>query len=253
MTAGLRDVPLLYVFLDIAALDEERWWLEEELGLPVIEIERRRPHERHGIVKYDAGGMILSLNLSTPGKFHDDRSDGLVLALDVDAGTRERLHTDPWGHHLLLRPRPAGAPSAPPSVAELRLVVDDLAESVAFYRDRLGLMPIARAGRAARFATGSVPLVLEQRPTAIDGRRTDHRTVLIVFGARDIEELRLELLQRGLVFDNRRVAYSEIGGTVRFTDPSGHRFCLYTPSEECLTWGSGDKVIELAGLGAAGS
>jgi predicted enzyme related to lactoylglutathione lyase len=254
MTAGLRHAPLLYVFFDIAGLDAERMLLEDVTGLPVIEIEKHQPHERHGVVKYDAGPLILSLNLSTPGKFHDDFSDGLVTVLDVDPDARVRQRfgtrmTDPWGHHFELRPRAAAF--GPPVVAELRLVVDDLDASVAFYGDRLGLVQLERGDGRARFATGSADLVLDVASTAVDGRRPDHRTVLIVFHAAGIADVREELLERGVVFDNRRVAYSKIGGTTRFTDPSGHRFCLYEPSAESLGWGSGAKVIEVA-HGAAG-
>lgn len=250
MTASLRSSPLLYVFLDIAGLDEERALLEEQIGLPVIEVEAHLPHERHGVVKYDAGPLILSLNLSTPGKFREDASDALVTVLDVATDEAPSLCTDPWGHHLLLRPLDDGADTGPPRVAELRLAVDDLDASVAFYEGRLGLALLDRGPGTARFATGSAPIVLERRHTAVDGRRLDHRTVLIVFHAPGIESMREGLIERGLVFDNRRVAYSKIGGTTRFTDPSGHRFCLYEPSPESLTWGSGAKVIEVAALDA---
>lgn len=250
MTEGLRRSPLLYVFMDIAELEDERKLLEEDVGLPVIEVEAHLPHERHGVVKYDAGPLILSLNLSTRGKFKPEASDALLTVLDVPAGRPPRLRTDPWGHHLLLRPRPADAPAAPPQVAELRLAVDDVDVSVAFYEQKLGLELLERATGSARFATGSAPLVLEQRTQAVDGRRLDRRSVLIVFHAAGIEGMREALLERGLEFDNRRVAYSKIGGTTRFTDPSGHRFCLYEPSPESLTWGSGPKVIEVAALSA---
>ena len=250
MTASLRRAPLLYVFLDIAGLDAERELLEEFVGLPVIEVEAHLPHERHGVVKYDAGPLILSLNLSTPGKFRPDSSDALVTVLDVAADSAPSTCTDPWGHHLLLRPRDDDLPALPPRVTELRLAVDDLDASIEFYSERLGLELLDSAADTARFATGSAPLVLERRTTAVDGRRLDHRTVLIVFHASGIEGTREALIERGLAFDNRRVAYSRIGGTTRFTDPSGHRFCLYEPSPECLTWGSGPKVIEVAALGA---
>jgi predicted enzyme related to lactoylglutathione lyase len=250
MTESLCRSPLLYVFLDIAGLEDERALLEDVVGLPVIEVEAHLPHERHGVVKYDAGPLILSLNLSTPGKFNADASDALVTVLNVAVGTPPRLRTDPWGHHLLLRPRAAGAPAAPPQVAELRLAVDDVDVSVGFYEQRLGLELLERGTGLARFATGSAPLLLEQRTRAVDGRRLDRRTVLIVFHTAGIEEVREDLVGRGVVFDNRRVAYSKIGGTTRFTDPSGHRFCLYEPSLESLTWGSGPKVIEVAALEA---
>ena len=66
-----------------------------------------------------------------------------------------------------------------------------------------------------------------------------------------LEETRAALEARGLEFRGVRVGFSEIGGTTRFDDPSGHRLCLYVPSEESLTWGSGPKVLEIAGGQAA--
>jgi catechol 2,3-dioxygenase-like lactoylglutathione lyase family enzyme len=262
---SLHEAPLLYVFADIAGLDGQRELLESAIGLPVVEVEAHLPHERHGVVKYDAGRLILSINLSTPGKFHDAESDGLVTVFDVDrdwAGEdrlREvcrvtpdpwaNVYTDPWGHHYAFRATEGGPPS--PRVAELRLAVDDVPESVAFYRDRLGLEVIDAGPAAARIATASVDLVLERRALAADGRRIDRRTLLIVFYSSPIEAMRRTLIGRGLEFSTRRVAYSKIGGTTRFEDPSGHRFCLYEPSDESLTWGSGQKVLEVAALGAA--
>lgn len=137
-------------------------------------------------------------------------------------------------------------------MAELRLAVADLKASIEFYGGPLGLERADRDGDV-RFRTGSTDLVLDPRERAVDGRELDYRTVLIVFHAADVEATYRGLRERGLVFDNRRVAYSKIGGTTRFTDPSGHRFCLYQPSHESLTWGSGAKVIEVAELAAATS
>jgi catechol 2,3-dioxygenase-like lactoylglutathione lyase family enzyme len=260
---SLHDLPLLYVFYDIAGLDEQRELLEGAIGLPVIEVEAHLPHERHGVVKYDGGTLIPSINLSTPGKFHDDASDALVTVFDVredwdPTAVRRRcratgaaygeVFTDPWGHHYHFRPVADGP--VVPAVAELRLAVRDVAESVAFYRDRLGLDVHADNDREARVRTASAEIVLERRELATDGRALDHRTVLIVFYADPVERVREELLERGLEFSNRRVAYSKIGGTTRFEDPSGHRFCLYQPSEESLKWGSGEKVLSLGALGA---
>lgn len=257
---SLRDAPLLYVFLDIHGLDAERTTLESVLGLPVVEVEPHLPHERHGVVKYDAGRLILSLNLSTPGKFRAGRSDSLVtvLALDparaadsrlgrwgrVDERSGERLYTDPSGHHLLLRPV-AGAST--PVVEELQLTVERLPTSVSFYRDVMGLAPLELSGRAARFATGSVPLVLVEADRAADGRALHRRTCLLVFHTPDIGAARARLSARGLAFANLRAYFSDIGGTIRFEDPSGHIFCLYEPSAESLSWGSGAKVLDIVG------
>lgn len=260
---SLRDSPLLYVFYDIAGLARQRELLENAVGLPVIEVEAHLPHERHGVVKYDGGTLIPSINLSTPGKFHDDASDALVTVFDVEPGwdavalrdhcrvsatAYGEVFTDPWGHHYAFRASAAAPPS--PSVCELRLAVDDVGESVAFYRDLLGLEMVAESEREAHVRTASASLVLECRSRAADGRALDRRTVLIVFYAEPIEAMREALCARGLAFSTRRVAYSKIGGTTRFEDPSGHRFCLYEPSEESLTWGSAEKVSKVAALGA---
>jgi predicted enzyme related to lactoylglutathione lyase len=260
---SLRQSPLLYVFYDIAGLDRQRELLESAIGFPVIEVEPHLPHERHGVVKYDGGTLIPSINLSTPGKFHDDASDALVAVLDVpasfdDSAAREHcrvtaasygeVFTDPWGHHYTFRRVDDGAA---PVVSELRLAVDDVAASVAFYRDRLDLEVLSESPGKACIATASTTIMLERRDTAVDGRALDRRTVLIVFYARPIEAMRETLIDRGLAFSNRRVAYSKIGGTTRFEDPSGHRFCLYEPSDESLTWGSAEKVLAVAAEGAA--
>jgi hypothetical protein len=64
--------------------------------------------------------------------------------------------------------------------------------------------------------------------------------------------MRQALVQRGLHFKGTRVGYSDIGGTTRFVDPSGHVFCLYEPSQESLTWGSGSKVKEITAYNKEG-
>lgn len=230
---NLRRCPLLYVFLETHALAEQRVFLESLVGLPVIEVEANKSN-RHGVVKYDAGTLVLSLNLSPASRFGPDASDGLAT---VFAGGRT-LHTDQHGHHYLLGDRR-------PSVGELRLRVDDLATCVGFYRDVLGLHPLDVAADSARFATGNVPIVLERQPLAADGRRIRHDTYLIVFHTADINGMRASLAASGLTFTSRNVGSKEIGYTIRFADPSGHRFCLYEPSEEVLTWSSGPKVREI--------
>jgi len=262
---SLRRSPLLYVFYDIAGLERQRELLESAIGLPVIEVEAHLPHERHGVVKYNGGTLIPSINLSTPSKFHDDASDALVAVLDVPAGFDDsavrdhcrvtaasygEVFTDPWGHHYAFRRAGDGAPLTP-VVSELRLAVDDIADSVAFYRDRLDLDVLSEGRNEAWIATASTTIVLERRGTAVDGRALDRRTVLIVLYASPIGAMREALIDRGVEFSTRRVAYSKIGGTTRFEDPSGHRFCLYEPSDESLTWGSGEKVLSVAAEGAA--
>jgi catechol 2,3-dioxygenase-like lactoylglutathione lyase family enzyme len=245
---SLSRCPLLYVFYETLALERQRKLFESVIGLPVIEIDPRQPGHRHGVVKYDAGNVIISLNLSTGSRFRVDRSDALVTVFAVgptwDGG--QRL-TDGHGHHYAFRLASPGGPArrASPAVDELRLTVEDLAAAVAFYDGVLGLEPLGQEHGAVRFATRTVPLVLERGLRAADGRRPRHDTYLLVFHTDDIEQTRASLAARGLTFKSRNIGSRDIGETIRFEDPAGHRFCLYQPSAESLTWNSGRKVEEL--------
>jgi predicted enzyme related to lactoylglutathione lyase len=257
---NLRRCPLLYLFLETPALERQRRFLEAELGLPVIELDTR-PQQRHGVAKYDAANLVISLNLAPDRRFGPDSSDGLVTVLSVDARWEPGaavsragpggLRTDPDGHHYAIQPAaPAGAPATsgagtPAAVVALRLRADDLSRSARFYEDVLGLQPVGRSGDQARFAAGQVELVLEQSGLAADGRRSRTDTYLLVFHTDDIAAAAAELAARGVVFLGRRIGAGEVGRTVRFLDPSGHRFCLYEPSAESLNWPSGPTVRDI--------
>jgi catechol 2,3-dioxygenase-like lactoylglutathione lyase family enzyme len=254
---SLRHSPLMYVFYEMRRLEPARELYETAIGLPVIETDPHLPHHHHGVIKYDAGDIILSFNLSGASRFDAGHSDGLVTVFNVGPSWSaerlttltphgEELYTDSQGHHYVFRRRPAAAPSQGPTVEELRLTVRDLEASVAYYRDILGLELLSRTETSARFATGTVALSLERGEAAPDGRTLAFNTYLIVFYCRDIEETHGVMLKRGLEFKGNHVDYNEVGGTLRFDDPTGHRLCLYVPSEESLTWESGPKVAEIA-------
>jgi hypothetical protein len=66
----------------------------------------------------------------------------------------------------------------------------------------------------------------------------------MVFYTADVVDAERALRARGVAFSSS-AGFSDIGGTARFRDPSGHTFCLYQPSAESLTWGSAGKVAEL--------
>ncbi len=256
---SLYHSPLMYVFFETYQLETERELFECSIGLPVLEVEGHLPHHRHGVVKYDAGKIILSLNWTSSDAFSDDTSDGLITVFEGNPGVdtpgpypgaiskgQHGLVTDLHGHHFLFSPTsPSAGPAAVPTVRELRLMVKNLSASVAFYRNVLGMEFLEQAGKTARFATGGVTLALEEKSTAPDGRHARYDTYLIVFYTPQIEAARAALMQRGLVFKGTHIAHSEIGATARFEDPSGHRICIYEPSEVCLNWGSGRKVMEI--------
>jgi len=186
------------------------------------------------VVKYDAGPLVVSVNLSPATRFPSSTSDGLTMVF-AHGDTRR---TDTHGHHYLLD----GAPGAAAAMAELRLRVANLGASARFYRDVLGLRPQPDAAGGPAFATGTVPIALRPGGSADDGRRIRYDTYLLVFHTDDIDSTRAELAARGVAFTGRAVGSKEIGRTIRFADPSGHRFCLYEPSEEVLTWPSGSTV-----------
>src|SRR6202011_487424 len=103
---NLRDCPLLYVFLETPTLADQRAFLESVVGLPAIEVDTN-PSSRHGLVKYDAGTLLLSLTLSSTRRFGVHASDGLAIVF-----TGGRIwRTDTNGHHYYVGERR-------PSVAE---------------------------------------------------------------------------------------------------------------------------------------
>jgi len=254
---SLRSAPLVLVFYETSRIRQQRELFESVIGVPVIEVEPHLPHHRHGVFKYDGGGVILSHNMSGPSRFREGESDALVTAFAVPAGwsfdrlraggmvaeNADGVFTDAEGRHFAFLPA-AGTDRA--VVEELRLVTPDLDASAAFYGGALDLEPLERTDHDALFATGSVPLRLVRGEAGPDGGKPRHHSYLLVFHAAEIEATREALLERGVEFKQPRVGFSEIGGTLRFDDPAGHRLCLYLPSAESLTWGSGPKVIEIA-------
>jgi predicted enzyme related to lactoylglutathione lyase len=259
---SLRTAPLLYVFYETSRIRQQRELFASVIGVPVIEVEPHLPHHRHGVFKYDGGGIILSHNMTGRSRFQPGESDALVTVFGVPPTwsfdwlratgmTTERaggLFTDDEGRHFAFTRSPSLTRTV---VEELRLVVRELDTSVAFYRDVLDLELLERSDDEARFATASVPMRLVRGEASPDGARPRRNSYLIVFHAAEIEAARRSLVERGLQFKGPRVGFSEIGGTIRFDDPSGHRFCLYVPSKESLTWGSGPKVMEICGVPAA--
>ena len=254
---SLKHAPLLYVFLETSQLERQRRLFESGFRLPVIEIEPHMPHHRHGVVKYDAGGLILSLNLTDANRFRRDATDALVSVVEMPDDTLNALTdsrdgfvtrehgelVDRHGHRFECRVRHGGQRSA--QITALRLIVDDLPDATRFYRDVLELEIRDADTSATRFAAGAADLIVERSAPA--GRRPRrHDTYLIVFYTPDIVATQRQLTARGATFQRQRPGYSEIGGSSRFTDPAGNHLCLYQPSQECLTWGSGPKVIDLA-------
>ncbi|OJF16238.1 VOC family protein [Couchioplanes caeruleus] len=254
-TDGLADSPLMFVFLDVSSLPRHRRLYEDVFGFRVIENQFHPPHEHHGLVKYDAGGTILAVNLFAERKFQRPDADGVTLVCRVaepdrlrplaEYGQRTgRDFTDSDGHHYRFTDEATADPGLHAEIAELRVAVPDLDAAVPFYRDVLGLRPATVTEDAARFRTGTLDLTVYRGAQSPDGRPIRYNACLMVFYTGDVVAAEQDLRERGLTF-SQGAGFSDIGGTARFRDPSGHVFCLYQPSAESLTWGSADKVMEL--------
>jgi predicted enzyme related to lactoylglutathione lyase len=268
MLRTLHGSPIVYLFLETSTLPSQRTFFETVLGLPLIEVEPHLPHHRHGVVKYDAGDIVLSLNLTGPSRFAKGESDAVTTVFTEPAGqpsvvgalraaprlgaVRDEdgsaVFTDRNGHHyrFIEQAQPSGDGRSVPAVSRLHLCVHDLGAALEFYVLTLGLTLNDCEGRRALLGTGSVAMELEERDAAVDGRQPRTATSLIVFHTADVEATTGSLAERGVHFRSQHAGFSEIGGTIRFDDPSGNRLCLYQPSAESLTWGSGPKVMDIA-------
>jgi catechol 2,3-dioxygenase-like lactoylglutathione lyase family enzyme len=245
---------LVYVFLDTADLARERRFCEDVLGLPVIENQFHPPHHHHGLVKYDAGTILMSLNVAGKSARDWRRPDSFVTMLrsrrfadivsaDARAGSRTYAEGSltivaDGDNHLFSAEESTGGPS----VARLRLLVKSLADSVEFYVETLGMGLTDARPSCALVDAGNVELELVENEAAVADRRRDG--YLIVFHSSDIDAA-VDHLQAARPGSASRVVESDIGATSRVEDPSGHPLCLYVPSATALSWPSGRKVGEI--------
>jgi predicted enzyme related to lactoylglutathione lyase len=256
---SLWSSKIVYIFIDTSDLSAQRVFFEDVIGLEVIESDFHPPHHRHGVVKYNAQNTILALNIADSG-FHWEGSDCVVTQLTATAAREAEIYADLQIHGHLAPPQPGAvfsdrdnhqfAVRRPPSangldnpgqvaINGLHLQVNDLSMSHHFYSDLLGLELLNKTGDSLVFSAGDLRLSLHLKPC---GRAEPRRGFLIVFSTPDIQETHHELQDRGVEF-KAPVRFSEIGGTVRFVDPTGHVYCLYQPSQECLEWDSGPTLI----------
>lgn len=257
----LRNSKIAFEFLEVTSLPVARTFYEDVLGLAVVENQFNPPHERHGIVKYDAGDTIIALNLADRA-FDPRLTDSVLTFLLTDPQREARIYAelqingfrapsapggefaDADGHRFAIR-RFAGTLRPGEEslfmVNELQCEVDNLAACSAFYSQQLGLLLADDLpGLPVRFATGNIKLSLLEAGLKVRRRNG----LLPVFYTRNIRQTAADLEAFGVPFPNP-VRFSDIGGAVRFQDPSGNSFCLYEPSAVSLTWDSGPKVRQI--------
>jgi uncharacterized glyoxalase superfamily protein PhnB len=130
------------------------------------------------------------------------------------------------------------APASASTVQELwpLLAVDDLASSLAFWRDRLGFTLVGQADSDdgttfwCRLQRGSCSIMLETAQ-AEDGRAKERgRGVTLYFVCDDVDAFFEEVSSRGLEVDPPTVAYYGMR-QLYVPEPNGYRVCFESPVE----------------------
>jgi catechol 2,3-dioxygenase-like lactoylglutathione lyase family enzyme len=136
-------------------------------------------------------------------------------------------------------------------LADMRVVyvflyVRNLQVARGFYADVLGLKVIEEDEGCVKFDAGHVILALN--------RAADYRIVLpdikdhstdVVWLVDDVKQATANLTARGVEF--KPTDWYQPGGIADFYDPDGRWLTLYQPSEEALTWPSGERLRAVLG------
>lgn len=244
--------PVLLTFLRITNLRRARRFFENGLGLRVLEESRKPPHAHHGIVKYDAGSTVLALSLNDDRAFKKvgwdgarihvgvPRPDEVADRLDADGYVVDASEAsctvdvvDDYGRCFTVYPSPQ------PYIEAIELYVDDIAEAETFYREVLGMPRMGGNPGECDVGAGRVTLRLRRG-------KVPQRTLgfVLALHSSDVRATHQLLQERGVTLYGNPVQ-TDIGWAVQFSDPFGHRMCLYEPSDEALGWESGPKIAEL--------
>ena len=113
-------------------------------------------------------------------------------------------------------------------VGHIMLGVRDLARSLAFYRDVLGLTVQGTGGGFAFLDGGSITLALSE-PLA---GASEHLAgaVEVVFAVDDIHVAHSALSERGVSFHQTPRRITDTGWAANFTDPDGHQLSIFGPA-----------------------
>jgi catechol 2,3-dioxygenase-like lactoylglutathione lyase family enzyme len=107
------------------------------------------------------------------------------------------------------------------------LGVTNLAVSLAFYRDQLGLELAFESPGFAFFRGGGVTLCLSE-PLAKAAAPLAGATE-VVFGVSDVEQAYQALTSRNVSFTNPPRQVTPDSWAANFTDPDGHRLAVFGP------------------------
>jgi catechol 2,3-dioxygenase-like lactoylglutathione lyase family enzyme len=123
----------------------------------------------------------------------------------------------------------------------LFLYVRDLAVAKDFYANTLGLEVIEEDSACVKFDVGTSILALNRADdygVELPDRRDNSTDIVLLVD--DAEAMRSALESRGVRF--LPTDRYDVGTIIDFYDPDGHWLTLYEPSDEALSWPSGERV-----------
>lgn len=119
--------------------------------------------------------------------------------------------------------------------------VSDVERSRRFYEDKLGLRVLDADAESVQFDCGHVILALNDAARyGVELPPERDNSTDLVWLVDDLHAVRDTLAARGVRF-NTPVEY-EVGVIVDFYDDDNHWLSLYQPSEEAMSWPSGERI-----------
>ena len=112
-------------------------------------------------------------------------------------------------------------------ISVVALGVSDLAESVAFYRDKAGFDLQNQFGSLAFFSAGPVTLMLNAGLRRLDAALAG--AMEIVLTVESVTVSQRQLLEQGCNFINQPREVTPGSWAATFTDPDGHWLTLFGP------------------------
>ena len=112
-------------------------------------------------------------------------------------------------------------------IGVVMLGVGEMARSLAFYRDKLGLVLKGRNEGFAFLDAGGVTLCLSEPLARASG--TISGAVEVVFSVEDVKAAHRELAARGVQFTHEPRAVTGPLWAANFNDPDGHKLSVFGP------------------------
>ena len=128
---------------------------------------------------------------------------------------------------------PTAPGSALPALPQLKismisLGVREMARSVQFYGETLGLKMLGQPGEVTMFEGGGVRVVLN-RPLGTAAGNEIVGAVEVIFSVDSVADAHLALAARGCTFIREPREIYPVGWAATFTDPDGHRLTILGP------------------------